>query len=399
MRSLFGFWLSLFLLAATACSETAAAPQGFEQISSAPGQAQVFKSKSGEEVRIASLETLQSLNSVDPDLRSTDPKKKLEAALYVVDLGLPEVTQTLDDSSSQPMVEGTAYTEDGEDITFVGAWRETPNGEHLVLVLMPSNMFDRERAKMLARSDRWDATKRDATPEIIASDTDESTPTRSSNASYPVPMRTSENDPRWAGWHYHSDTEFIAKVGDPAAPRAKRFLEVSPTKRGPRVALNAALEAYGVDRPKLKTIVETQIARQLVGDPNFISLGTSNRNGQDAVVFAQINQGQDSDALSVFLLEVDEATYEAWGGIASTLSATGVINAPSDIPEQYRQQLASAPFDQQLAFYHLAYTEVMKSYFSGFVAANTSTLTMMQNMNFDLLFEGEISLDTITGSK
>ncbi|MEO0576011.1 MAG: hypothetical protein AAF004_11145 [Pseudomonadota bacterium] len=376
-----------------------AAPDGFQPVADTDDAIETYRSAAGEEVRIASLEALQALNQTDPALRSDNARDRLDSAIYIMNLGMPETTDTIDDNPRYPMVQGSAYTEDGDDVTFVATWQGRPGEEILVMVLMPIDDFDRARAQKLARG-TWGANSiTKERPATVASKDKDTRNKARTGARYPAPQRTSKDNPRWEGWHYVSDTEYVARKDDSAAPRAQRFANISPTEKGPRAALELAVRKLGIKKSRFSKIVETQIARQLVGSPNFVALGTSTRNGKSSVVFAQIFQGKGADAFSVLLIEVYKQTYVEWGGIAAALSATGVIAKPTDIPEQYRTELASAPFDQQLVFYHVAYTQVMNSLFQGIFAANMSTFTMMQNINYDLVFDGRISLETITGLK
>ncbi|MEO1576506.1 MAG: hypothetical protein AAFU65_16295, partial [Pseudomonadota bacterium] len=303
-------------------------------------------------------------------------------------------------------------------VIFTATWQGRPGEDVLVLVLTPEDSFDVDRARKITRSG-WrreyvagrgaDAVVAEPPAKVAtASDRVEAppaavsptpTPVAASRRGYPVPAKAPGDNKHWAGWHYVGANNAVGREGDRSAPRARLFGAISPTAKGPNVALKLALDAYAVDSRGHHDIVELQIAREFVGDPAYITLGKSRLNGQAATFFAQIFQGSDSTDLSVLIIEADNETYADWGAIASALSATGVIERPSDVPEAYRRKLAAAPFDQQLAFYHIAYTDVMNALMTSLIAINMNTLNMMQNMNYDLLFDGEISLETITNSK
>lgn len=397
---------------------SAAVPAGFSLASDPDSPLMVYRDSKGVEVRLKSMAALMRDNSTDPDLRSDDARTRLESALYIMDLGLPEITATLDDNPRFPMVQGTAYTEDGDDVFFTATWQGRPGEDVLVLVLNPVDSFDAEEAKKIMRGG-WrreyvashgveaaaarppvkaaSAQDRDETPAPAAAPSPTTVVT--SRRGYPVPAKASGDDKHWAGWHYVGTNNAVGREGDLSAPRARLFSAISPTAKGPDVALKLALDAYAVDSRGHHAIVELQVARTFAGDPAYITLGKSRLNGQPATFFAQIYQGSDSSDLSVLIIEADNDTYADWGAIASALSATGVIERPSDVPEAYRRKLAAAPFDQQLAFYHIAYTDVMNALMTSLIAINMNTLNMMQNMNYDLLFDGEISLETITNSK
>ncbi|MEL7298402.1 MAG: hypothetical protein AAGJ86_12135 [Pseudomonadota bacterium] len=398
-------FIILLLMCALAVNVQAAIPVEFERVDSDNVNMLVYRNTDGIEVRVKSLAALREDNSTDPDLRSDNARARLESGLYIMNLGMPEITGTLDDNPSFPIVEGIAYTEEGDEVAFVATWQGRVDEQVLVLVLSSVDKFDAQSNKKLVRK-CW---RRDYFAQANPSMAKPAAPTARAasvskktaviNSRYPVPARTSKSDSRWAGWHYVDDRGAVARADDANAPRARRFYKVAPTTKGPANALRLALKEYGVSNPRFKNVIETEIARQLVGDPNYIALGTSRLNGQEATWFAQIYQGKDSDELSVLVMEADDETYVEWGGVAAMLSATGVINHPTDIPTEYRDQLAIAPHDQQMTFYHMAYTQVMKSYLKGFMAANMSTVTMMQSINYDLLFDGTISLETITQSK
>ncbi|MEL6440314.1 MAG: hypothetical protein AAFQ80_13785 [Cyanobacteria bacterium J06621_8] len=219
----------------------------------------------------------------------------------------------------------------------------------------------------------------------------------SESQSYPIPVRVKNADGKQiiADWTYLTPDHAVARENDPKSPYIKFFANISPKAAGADAALQAAIQAAKVDQPIYGQLHETKIAETLVGSKNLFLLGQSQLGGQDAILFAQVFQTSSDSRYSVRLIEADAKTYKAWGGIAAMAAATGVIDHPNEIPEKYRNQLAFASLDQQMAFYHMAYTKVMESYFAGFVAANTGTLTMMQNINYDLLFNGEITLDSL----
>lgn len=405
-------WILAVILGLLPLTATSAIPDGFKRVDSGDPAMLTYRGPNAVEVRTKSITALRADNSTDPDLRSKDAMKRLESALYIMDLGMPEITGILDDNPRFPMVEGIAYTEDGDEVGFAATWQGRPDEQVLVLVLAPASNFDAAVIEKIARQGwrrEYSANVGTALPAAVAKTTkpqrqpEPNQPTqpgrRAALEGYPVPAKAQETDRRWADWHYISDYDVVGRANDPGAPRARLMREVAPASRGPDYALKKAIKQFGISSKGYHKIVETQIARELVGDPNYVTLGRSKRNGKNATYFAQIYQGKDSDSLSVLLIEADNETYANWGAIAAGLSASGVIDHPNDIPKEYRAQLAAATHEQQLAFYHMAYTEVMKSYLVGMVAANISTVTMMQNINYDLLFDGTISLETLTNTK
>lgn len=406
MRAFLVLSLAFASMNLAACSRVEVALDEFVQIESADPMMATFKSgATGEEVRIAMLSALHQRNSSDPDLRSNDARKQIEAGIYMMDLGMPEITSVIANDPNSPVLKGAAYTEDGRDVEFAASLTNISGERALVLVLQPAGRFQQSRAIGLMQAS-WAADSPGLSPDTRAtrqstasSEGVTTTEARATSGAYPVPAEGGSNDRRWAGWHYTNADEAVARLGDAGTPRFNRYPGISPASAGPQAALEKAMTDFGAPNADFVKIIETKIARQLVGDPNYVTLGSSRRAGQDTVIFSQIYQSEDSSSLTVVLLEADRETFEQWGGIAAALSATSVIDSPNAIPAQYRSQLAKAPFDRQLAFYDMAYTRVMTSLFNGIIAANTSTLTLMQNINYDLVFDGSVSLETITGNK
>ncbi len=323
-----------------------------------------------------------------------DPDELLEVGLSVLWIDVVELDRSEAPKTGGRFAAGAAETEHGSR-SFAARLSGGAADDAMVVFLTPdqglkgsqiAGYLGEEALQPVAARPETDRTP---SPEKRVSEK----PKATKSTPYPAPIQ--DDDDNLKGWTYLSDTHAVAAPDDPNAPSMRVYMEAASRSAGPSVALKKALAAAKIKQPKHSGLNETKIAKSLVGSRNLFVLGRSRMPSKDAIFFAQVFQTKSDSGYSVKLIQMDEPTYKAWGGIAAMASATGVIDAPTDIPTEYRNQLANASLEQQMAFYHMAYTQVMKNLFAGFMSVNTGTLTMMQNMNYDMLFNGEVTLDSL----
>ena len=207
----------------------------------------------------------------------------------------------------------------------------------------------------------------------------------------PFPVEYGDRSVIWSGW---SEREYwrYADPGDAASPRFILLLADEEESVSFDAALAATVEFADLNVLQAKPIKLMEVASEIVPETIAFTMGTSKLGGRDAIFFIHMEKRADNGLINIWFLEAPESTFRAWGGAAAMLIAFGNYDTAVVRDRALLDEVGSALFEEQMAFYEEIYTLNIQDMMMGIVAAQSFTSFVLQELNMDLLFDGEINV-------
>jgi len=317
------------------------------------------------------------------DLKSASITQ-LEDILSILWVDVNE-SSNLNASTKNPAIIGTGEGENGS-IDFAITYKTYEGNKVVALVTTPLNVLEKNGGiQLLEVLPNKGINKQ---PQPIAT---QKSPAKLADYPLPTGKKNAAGKMHWTGWTYSDDAHAVARKNDPAAPRMAMEIIKNSSGNYYKQAIQEALRINQVKGPSYLSLEPVEVGKTMVGTDMYITMGHSMRGGHKAVLFIRVYKQKNKSDYNVLLMEIPEATYNQWGGIASILLATQVIKSLDGIPKDRMNQIANASPKQQIAFYEASYTSVMTALYQGIMMTQSQTLLQMQELNYDLLFGNDIT--------
>lgn len=211
--------------------------------------------------------------------------------------------------------------------------------------------------------------------------------------SYPPPFPVNYGDKSviWPGW---SEREFWRYIdpSDPASPRFTLLLADEDESVSFDAALDATKAFVDLNVVQVNPVKVMQVASEIVPETIAFTMGESKLARQDAVFFIHMERRTSDGLINVWFFEAPKETFRTWGGSAAMLIAFGFYDTAIVRDEGLLNEVGNASFAEQMAFYEEIFTLNLQDIMMGIIAAQSGTLSVLQELNFDLLFDGEVNL-------
>jgi len=328
------------------------------------------------QVYVYAIEDIEALYGYSIDEYGTEPETRLRTA---VDLSGVAVRGG---DIADGRLTGASARIDGKDYAAAAAW--TPDGTAVIIAVAPEGTA-------LPVPGQPSAGQQAATPaepaEVPRTQAGPATPLTSTGRFAPP-----ATDQEVLGWHRDGIVYALAP-GDVDAPRG--FNAVSGPKWGydsfegalSHLVKNADITPRAA--PAMRTLDAWTAwdgrTTKLVVQPTRLA-------GKDAMLVLLIIQKREQTDFTMFGYEATEADYRAWGGIARMMQMRGIIPGTDVFPAAERDRILAATPAQQVELYNAALNKQFNALAAGMVASmQAQTVLRMQELNYDLLFGGDIT--------
>jgi hypothetical protein len=122
-----------------------------------------------------------------------------------------------------------------------------------------------------------------------------------------------------------------------------------------------------------------------------IALAPTRIGGKPGTLFALVVQPRGSDGYAIWALDMPTQTYREWGGAVRMMALRDVIDSATIFPADMRRQIAQQTHREQLAFYEAALAKLYTRLSARYAMSRSQQILRMQELNYDLLFGGDIS--------
>lgn len=205
---------------------------------------------------------------------------------------------------------------------------------------------------------------------------------------YPPPASQAEVL-EWARDH----VTLAMRPGDPYSPRA--YTAVTGPQYGAvdaRSAIADLVRDTGIDFAETPGLEPLEAWRTWDGSTAWLVLTETRLSGAPGVLFLIGKQEAGSDQFTMFGVETTRDTFVAWGGIPRMMVLRELIPNVEVFPPERREQIATAPFENQVAVYEAALDHLLEDIAAALTMMNQAQVTLrMQEFNYDLLLGHDIT--------
>ncbi|MEM1263280.1 MAG: hypothetical protein AAGH76_12845 [Pseudomonadota bacterium] len=136
--------------------------------------------------------------------------------------------------------------------------------------------------------------------------------------------------------------------------------------------------------------------RRLNGSDLRAGLVNTTIDGRQAIVFMTVKQPKGSDQFELYAIAMPTQTYQTWGGIVWIMVDAGLAPSVDVFSDARRQQIASAPFAQQLELFTKSAdlkVEILAKQLNAQLTQQM-LINQMLDLNLDLMF-GDLAVSPV----